>query len=553
VDNRKRTAKTADQVVSRPKEHAVTTSLMDKNIFDNRRHGQELELTLKDRLTLAGRMGRAEACLDMVKEDKKKMKRKEMEEAALKADMDAIFPSPSKTKKIGKTGKLSKSTTGTGLKSRSAKTSKSNTANNSRNSSPDLTQNKKTSRAYDTDTVTDTTTGSGTGIGTDKRSRGRSRGQTPGKGPNPGSPPGTRGRSRSRSPEYKINTQILSPVKLLGATIAVTSTVGLSAVATRRATEEAKHVDQLVRVRHISVVWSSCPSMLDETDPTAAFAKKSGALAAMPAEFAANEYARQIMEWKAGVKQAAVNHKQLLTDQQEMEVGKLRTHKLANLRAVREHRATTIKESLRLKQQYKEELLGGVKLNNAAKRDERAKREKMNEREKQRISEIREWVQHENEEKEITRKNLEEYEKIRIRAMADKQEYTEIIRRVEEEARMKYLEERRREIERVKDVAQKKIEDDLKEKQGVVKEETYAVIERIRDGNFRYHNGKYGFYDHVRKEPVPYTRYYDDDGTPYYHDSILDRTTYVEPIGVPIRNAEDIERLEYDTINGEGA
>lgn len=528
VEDGKKTAKTADAAASRPKERVVSTSLIDKNIFDNnRKHGQELELTLKDRLTLAGRIGRAEACLDMVKEDRKKKKKREMEEMALKADMDAMF-----TKKTGKWSKSGKSTISLNT-SPDGKTARSRTANNSpdkmsptRNAIPSDVAQSKRSRGKDSE---------------HKRTTDRD------------SPPHSRGRSRSRSPQHQINTQVLSPIKLLGATVAVAKTVGLSAVANRRAAEQARHVDQIVRVRHISVVWSSCPAMLDEADPTAAFAKKSGALSSMPAEFAANEYARQIMEWKSSVKQAAVNKKQLMADQQELEIGKLRTHKLAHMREVREHRAYIIKESLRLKNQYKEELLSGVKMSNAAKRDDRTRREKMNERERQRINEIREWVQHEKEEKEIMRKNLEEYEKVRIRAMADKNEYAEIVRRAEEEARMKYLEERRREIEKEKEIAQKKVEDALIEKQNAVKEESYAVLERIRDGNFRYHNGKYGFYDHVRKEPAHYVRYYDEEGTPYYYDPILDRTTYVEPIGVPIRNAEDIEKMEYDAVHGEGS
>lgn len=124
---------------------------------------------------------------------------------------------------------------------------------------------------------------------------------------------------------------------------------------------------------------------------------------------------------------------------------------------------------------------------------------------------------------------------------------------MKEEARMQYLEERRRKIEdKIAENAEKKQQQE-EEKRKKVEEARHKATSRVRMGNFMWHNGKFGFYDQVRKEAVGYVEYEDEWGRPYYYDLLSHTTTYKRPDDGPVRHYIDIEREDYDAEHGEGA
>jgi len=75
---------------------------------------------------------------------------------------------------------------------------------------------------------------------------------------------------------------------------------------------------------------------------------------------------------------------------------------------------------------------------------------------------------------------------------------------------------------------------------------------RVRKGNFRWHGGKFGFYDDVRAAPVDWVQYEDADGKPYYFDPIFNVTQYRMPVDANIVHHTVLERAEYDAVHGTG-
>ena len=146
-------------------------------------------------------------------------------------------------------------------------------------------------------------------------------------------------------------------------------------------------------------------------------------------------------------------------------------------------------------------------------------------------------------------------EKIRLRKMFDEKELQEILRRNREEARMKYLEEKRRFIENKDLYLAQAAEEVLKEKRQKWQEEIAPMRTRIRDGSFmpEDRNGSLGYYENIRPEAVDYVQFEDDAGVSYYFDPVLKRTTYDVPNDAGIHHHTVDDRIAYDAINGVGS
>jgi hypothetical protein len=177
----------------------------------------------------------------------------------------------------------------------------------------------------------------------------------------------------------------------------------------------------------------------------------------------------------------------------------------------------------------------------------------MNEQEKIRIKALNDWKKSENEKQEAEKKERHEIELIRLAKMADEKEAKEQKRRLIEEDRMRYLEGRRKIVE---DQIYEKLnekQNELNEKRKKFKEDKYKTIARVRKGNFKWHNGVLGFYDDVRRKPVAWIQYEDNNGVSYYLDPLNNRTTYEMPMDADIRHNSDDDRDAYDAIHGYGA
>jgi len=535
---------------SKTKESVFPTSIIEKHLFEHHRSHAPLELTLKDRLVLAGRLGRAEACLDMVR-----MKEKEAKLAKKKPKPNASSPTNSHTgSRHSPTHSVDDGQGllhghGHGHGRGSPKHSNANSAMNSAYNSPAASR-----RGSTVPFVGEASPSRVRGRGSPTHGRGS---PTHGRGSpthGRGSPTHSRTRGGSPSNTGTIRAQ-LNESKLLVASEAVQMFDKPSDP--KKAAEAAHHVEMILRQRHLSVVWSSCAAVLDEPDPTAAFAKKTGALTAMAPEMAVKEYARQIKQWKESVTLAQQLAQRALKDQQEAEQGKLKTFKFTQLKQVRDARKHWILESMAIKTHIKEEKLDAVKQANIARREEKTRREKANAMEHDRINTLKEFDRHQKANEEMEANIRRQYELIRLKAMTDKSEYNEILRRIEEEARMKYLEERRREIEHQEEVEREAKDAELKAKQQHVKELTQSQNERLRFGTFRHYmeNGvrKLGFYDHTKKVLPPYTEYEDENGECYYYDKVTGQSTYKRPEGAEIISAKEEERREYDRQYGYGS
>lgn len=186
-------------------------------------------------------------------------------------------------------------------------------------------------------------------------------------------------------------------------------------------------------------------------------------------------------------------------------------------------------------------------------RQELRQKEETEMKEKLRIRELK-LIKRSQEEREAERyaEKLEQ-EWHRIRTMVGEKEAAEIFRGRAEEARMQYLEEVRRRIEDRLEHERELLRQVEAEKAQRALLTTQTFEGRLRRGNFMWHNGEYGYYDRVRKEPPEYVQYEDENGVPYYYDPLRDRTQYRTPADSNIHHYTDDERKEYDAVYGEGA
>lgn len=246
-------------------------------------------------------------------------------------------------------------------------------------------------------------------------------------------------------------------------------------------------------------------------------------------------------------------HRRMMEDSQDMEVSKTRAHKLSDLQAVREAKRQDALLAARIKAKRAEDEVNLAKRANAAKKLLRKRLEEENEMEMSRLLEIRRFEEGSKLVDAQERKERELEERERLRAMADTKEWNEILRRASEEARMKYLEERRRFLDNKTEADQLGALRDLERRRAAFVEERKIVQGRVRKGTFRYHSGVLGFYNEVRDTAVEWIQYEDASGVPYYYDPVLNKTTYEVPTDARFHHYTVDERVAYDATHGEGA
>lgn len=292
----------------------------------------------------------------------------------------------------------------------------------------------------------------------------------------------------------------------------------------------------------ISVVWSSKPPVV-LVDPTKGFGVSVFDDASSMKE-ASKKYADYIHKLQKAEVDAVEKLKRDIADQQEIEAAKSKERKLAALNEAREQRKQLLRDSLTLKNKFKEEKVAKAHYDKLHKKQVKLQEEEDNERERARIRDIHEEMDERREAKERARKERYELEKIRLRELADSKEYLEIIRRYHEEADMKRCEERRRVIEEKRDKAEADAKKAMQDRQTAARDRADHMTGRVRMGRFTWHDGKKRFYDNVRKTVPLWYKYEDEEGVAFYHDPVTNKTQYRMPVDGPIRdNLDDIREV----------
>jgi hypothetical protein len=156
---------------------------------------------------------------------------------------------------------------------------------------------------------------------------------------------------------------------------------------------------------------------------------------------------------------------------------------------------------------------------------------------------------------EVQWKHLQELddEKEKIEDVWARLETKEHLRRVEEEDRMRFLEEMRRESDRRKAEARaKKMERLLKMREQAI-EDVERSVSRVRLGNFAFVMGKIGFYNDIRPQPVPWVAFVHPDGKPIYFDPLTNKAQRKLPTDAPVIDAEPDDIRWRDVVYGPGS
>lgn len=263
-------------------------------------------------------------------------------------------------------------------------------------------------------------------------------------------------------------------------------------------------------------------------------------------------YIAEINDYKDGVKKQKEDYAMKLEDAAESITGMLRTFKAVQIKEIKETRKRESADSIAIR----DRMAKAAKDEKYAAKLERQREEELRilEEEKEifRIRAIKNRQRAIDEKEEAERRERAQKERVRLKDMADKAEHNEILRRMREEARMKFLEERQREKERRLARAAIKKQEELYRKQNQLKQVKQKATKVVRKGNFMWHNGKFGFYKDARPTDIPYLQYEDDYGTPYYFDPLSNTTSYDTPGDAPIIHHTDKEREEFDGEHGEG-
>jgi len=294
----------------------------------------------------------------------------------------------------------------------------------------------------------------------------------------------------------------------------------------------------------VSAIWSKKPAL----SANKVFSMKPRNLTEL-----AKTYAADIHAFQKVVAEEKKIFNQSLEDEQEAQVSKSQEYQLMMMRESR-------RVEQKLQEDTKEVITLAAKLHKEKRHEEQIELRKanqrfeaMNEQEKIRIKALNDWKKSENEKQEAERKERHEIELMRLAKMADEKEAKEQKRRLIEEDRMRYLEGRRKIVEDQIYGKLNEKQNELNEKRKKFKEDKYKTIARVRKGNFKWHNGVLGFYDDVRRKPVSWIQYEDNNGVPYYLDPLNNRSTYELPMDADIRHNSDDDREAYDAIHGYGA
>lgn len=294
-------------------------------------------------------------------------------------------------------------------------------------------------------------------------------------------------------------------------------------------------------------------------------------------------YAMQLQQQKDAEQEAADLLAQSLADQQENIVNKNKTLKTQRLRQLRDRAKEEIAAQQSLQQEYLDAKRRIEEDKRKRQKEEEQHREQAHLMECLRIREMQLTAQYEEErQKELHAEELE-HQKMLISLLKDRQETEEILRRNREEDHMRQQEERRFVLEtrRLQNETQRN-EERARQQQAIL-EKINSVQHRLRRGHFHWHQGTFGFYDHVRPEEkiLPYVAcedpayapVYDPNHKPpnstrksnkaprgqqqqhehvLYYDPVLGTWQRRKPDDADIVLYEDEQRKAYDAVHGPG-
>eukprot|EP00981_Chlorochromonas_danica_P015162 scaffold10764_cov159-Ochromonas_danica.AAC.16 len=361
-----------------------------------------------------------------------------------------------------------------------------------------------------------------------------------------------------------------SPKKVKQATAAASLSASLSAVRSqaqmeRRLLELEKRAASTVSSSSgianpnagpvYSVVWF-CPPQRGQAQRLVTIGVESFSedpLAGMPSRAAALDYASLIAANKIAEEQEEARRRQLLEDEQQGILAKNRARRAAESRTAKE----SLREQLDAKRTFHMKYLA-EKAQQAAEAERRAAEEQRAREEAEvlevlRIRDIKALRSEQLRQEEEDYKMELEMQKMFISKIVDDREAREIVRRLQEEARMQYLEERRRLLDGRLLAAEEEKAKRKKERHDAVAAKANAWQGRLRKGNFVWHNGHFGFYDNVRRELADYVQAEDANGKVYYYDPIYQSVQYREPEDAEVHHYSEDVRREYDALHGEGA
>lgn len=245
--------------------------------------------------------------------------------------------------------------------------------------------------------------------------------------------------------------------------------------------------------------------------------------------------------------------KQHLADQQENVIAKNRAAKEERIRALREQTKAELLNKTKFKQEWETIQRRQLQMDRAKARIEAKEREESTLREIMHVKEVKQIHEARIRQAENERKEALRLEAVKIQLMASEAEVAIINRQNREEARMKYLEERRRAVEDKIVQAEAAKRAKLVRKQQRAADMRDKIQARVRMGTFKWHNGEFGYYDHVRAAPVEWVQYEDANGIPYYYDPVTKTSQYRIPQDADFHHYTVDERREYDAVHGEGA
>ena len=268
----------------------------------------------------------------------------------------------------------------------------------------------------------------------------------------------------------------------------------------------------------------------------------------------AKQYVEEIKKVQKVRAEEAILLAKEMEDIQEMEVSKSLAY-IAGLKyEAQEARKQDKLENAAIVAGKLEEKKREIKTKASGNKMDEKRRKELESMERARIQDIRQWkIARAQEEKMVLDERMA-METIRIRKLESEKEYHEILRRNREEARMKYLEERRRFIEHKGDHIAAAAAAALEQKRAAWKKDIQIAHTRIRDGAFHAKDvdGSIGFYDDIRPTPVDWVQYEDDNGVSYYYDPVLKKTSYDYPANAAVHHHTVDDRAAYDAIHGVG-
>jgi len=302
--------------------------------------------------------------------------------------------------------------------------------------------------------------------------------------------------------------------------------------------------------RTVSVVWT--PEIGDNSHLNVAAKMGIGKLSKTEQ---AKQYVEDIRKIQKQRAEEVIHLAKEMEDIQEMEVSKSRAFIAGNIYQEREARRLDKLENAAIVAAKLDDKKRELKDKQAKMKHEMKRKLELESIEKARIADIVNWKQSKQTDEQMVVEERKAMEGIRLRKMESEKEYHEILRRIREEARMKYLEEKRRFMENKDEYLAAAAAAMLKAKRAEWKKEINSIHTRVRDGAFHAVDGigSMGFYDNIRPAPVDWVQYEDANGASYYFDPVLKITTYEYPTNATVHHHTVDDRKAHDAIHGAGS